>query len=164
VASSFTLELDTTPPQIEIFAPSYTSNTSLTTITIEANEDLAKYQNIYMTDQYSNTYPLYFIQRGNKLIGYVNFMSNGGIYTIYAQVKDEVHNESDLISFSIRVLSGDVLSLSIDDAGRTVNLMNNDRMLTSENGERHIPINVISRKLSDVTSVRIINTENVEVT
>lgn len=105
MSSSFQLQLDTTAPQIEIYAPSYTTNNDLTEIRIVANENISSIQNIYIIDKNNNKIDLTFDYNVNEFIGEIYFTIYGGqTVTLYAQVQDEVHNLSSLVSKSIQVI------------------------------------------------------------
>ena len=63
------LTLDTTPPELSIFVPSYTTKTALTPIRIQSNESLSTYQEIYIIDALGNRHDLTFAHEDNLLVG-----------------------------------------------------------------------------------------------
>lgn len=98
------LELDTTPPQLEIYAPKYTTKETENHITIESNERLSTYQEIYIIDSNGNKFNLHFDLKENILFGKVKFNHLSlGIATLFVRVKDEVDNLSDLYQHKIEI-------------------------------------------------------------
>lgn len=92
------VNFDTTPPKIQIIAPNYTTRDMVTEISITANEKLDNWQDIYVIDAEGVRHNLIFTLSGsNKFIGKVIFSDLPlGIATIYAKVRDDVYNESDI--------------------------------------------------------------------
>lgn len=113
--SCFHLILDTTPPQLEIYAPSYTTKNARTPIIIKANETLSSYQEIYIIDSYNNRHDLTFAHDGDSFVGELYFKSYPiGISTLYVRVKDEVDNLSKLYSHSISIMESEILTCKMD--------------------------------------------------
>ena len=111
----FKLTLDTTGPHITVEAPSYTTTTSPIIVTVTANEPLDLYQDIYVIDINGTRHDLTFDHEGDYLIGTVDF--NGfdlGIVTLYARVRDVVHNLSNLASANIHIMEGHKLYLDTE--------------------------------------------------
>jgi hypothetical protein len=113
--NSFMLELDTTPPVVQILAPRYTTKDTETEILVVADEDLAVYQDIYIIDNKGVRHDFTFYQEGRELLGLV-FLRDlpHGIATIYARLRDEVHNLSSLASRTIRILQTSELLIDIE--------------------------------------------------
>ena len=102
MANHVVLELDTTPPTINVYAPRYTIGNAISVITVESNEKLAHYQDITLIDSENNTHPLTFQRVSDtSYVGEVNFnnLPLGEVY-INVRMKDEVDNLS-LISSAI---------------------------------------------------------------
>lgn len=99
------ITLDTKAPEIEIYIPSYTTNDLENEITIQSNETLGDYQEVYVIDSNGDRYDYTFSKYEDKLVGLVKFSNLPlGMATIYARVDDEVDNLSDIIykSFTIK--------------------------------------------------------------
>lgn len=105
MSSYIVIALDATGPDIEIIAPQYTSPNIFTEIRIQANELLAKWQEVYIIDSAGMRHDLIFEHTGDCLVGEVvlNFCALG-LVTIYAQVKDEVLNPSPLVSKTFNLM------------------------------------------------------------
>ena len=102
----FTLELDTTPPQVSITAPHITVPGIYVEINVIANEDLDQWQEVYVIDSAGTRHDLTFQHQGDRLYGLYDFWNcEIGIATIYARVRDEVHNQSILTSHTIEIAS-----------------------------------------------------------
>lgn len=109
--NSFCLELDTTPPSVQIIAPQYTSTDICTEIRITSDESLADWQEIYIIDGKGNRHDFTFIfESENELVGNISFENfSGRIAVIYCRVKDSVYNMSDLVSKTINIYEhGDI--------------------------------------------------------
>lgn len=105
------LELDTTAPTLYIYAPSYTTRSAVTPITIEANETLASYQDIYIVDAEGNKKDLTFTHEGSSLVGELSFNDYPlGIATLYVRLKDDVDNVSSLYSHSFSIMESEILT------------------------------------------------------
>jgi hypothetical protein len=104
LGSYISLELDTTPPQIEIFAPRFTTRDIENHITIESNEILGSFQEIYVVDSGGTRHELNFSNEGDTLIGIVRFSYIPfGTITLFVRVKDELDNISKLYQTSIEL-------------------------------------------------------------
>lgn len=118
--SSFVIiEFDRTPPTIEIYTPSYTTKDIVNEIVIKSNEDISTYQEIYIIDSNDNRVDYTFKKESNNtLVGFVKLsQQNLGIATIYARVKDDVGNYSNLAQKSINIRESltYILRLEIND-------------------------------------------------
>jgi hypothetical protein len=98
MASYMVLTIDTKNPTVEIYAPSYTTKDVMNTITIEADEPIANYQDIYVIDSSNQRHDYTFEKvSDNQYVGRVRFNTMPlGVATIYARVKDEVENYSNI--------------------------------------------------------------------
>lgn len=149
IASFFELELDTTPPNIEILSPSYTTKSASIEIMIEADEELSSYQNIYLVDNNGETHPLVFKHMGNYLEGVIaTNMIPVGVATIYAQLKDTVDNISKLVSYSFKVIGGNPLSLNINDFHAEINVNSKCRYVASTSYSRKTITDSKSRSIN----------------
>lgn len=111
----FTLELDTTAPIAEIHAPEYTSRADATVITVTANELLCTYQEVYLIDSEGTKHDVTFLYNDESFHGelYLNDYPFG-LTTVYARVKDEVDNVSNLVSKTFRIFSDSVVHMKLD--------------------------------------------------
>jgi hypothetical protein len=107
MAGFFTLTLDTTGPQIDIYAPPYSNRSSNNEIRIVSNELLADYQEVYVVDSQGVRHDIILSFDGNQeLSGNIQFTDYPmGIATIYAMVRDDVSNNSNLASRAINIIS-----------------------------------------------------------
>lgn len=137
------LELDTTPPEIEIIAPRYTTHDITNEITITANEPLSSFQEIYTIDSQGNRFNHTFKHNGNEFIGSIRFNElSFGVATIYAQLKDEVGNPSALVSKPIEIKESlSRLNLSISDSCRNITTSEKVRNIKSTENVRGVQIN-----------------------
>jgi hypothetical protein len=112
------IESDTTGPQIEVIAPTYTTPNSVTEIRIQSNKPLSNWQEIYALDALGNRQDLTFEYHEDHFIGHVifNFCSLG-LVTIYAQTKDRSLNTSNLASKIIYVMESLPVFLQTSEQG-----------------------------------------------
>jgi hypothetical protein len=116
LANFFTLELDTTGPEIAVTAPAYTIPEIETEMTVQATEQLGTYQEFYLIDAAGARHDLIFEHVGDAYRGVHNFSGVAlGICTLYARVKDEVDNWSPLRSTTIHIRQPAPLILDILD-------------------------------------------------
>lgn len=136
------LELDTTPPEIEIYSPRYTTREIENEIRIVSNEKLSTYQDIYVIDSQGNRHDYTFQYNEDEFIGHIRFNELPyGICTIYAQLKDEVDNFSPLVSKSIEIKESlSRLNLTIDDSIRNLQISDTVRNLTISDKVRDVQI------------------------
>ena len=111
MSSFLTVNLDTTKPSVEIYAPNYVATNSIMEVLIIANEDLDIYQDIQMV--YGDiSIPLIFSQENNKLKGLVSLHGvPEGMLEISVQVRDIVHNLSDKVVKTVNALENKGLKL-----------------------------------------------------
>ncbi|MGD6876747.1 hypothetical protein [Bacillus infantis] len=102
--SFITLELDTTPPEIEIYSPTYVTRETDNLITIIGSEELSTYQEIYIVDSQGNRFDYTFTHDNNSFVGKVKLNELSlGTATLYVRVKDTVDNISELKSHMFEI-------------------------------------------------------------
>lgn len=95
MSSTINVELDTTPPQVAIIAPIYTVPGTETALIVKADEQLDLNHEAYIIDAAGTRHDLVLEYRGNALYGEINVTGYAiGIATIFARVRDDVHNQS----------------------------------------------------------------------
>ena len=155
MASYFNLILDTTPPAIEIIAPSYTIPNRITEITVLTNEELSNYQEIYIIDSHNVRHDVIFDFQGNKFIGLVDFCDYSfGIATIFARVKDSVFNLSGLVSKTINILQVMQVDLDISESTRGIGCIESVRALETSEEIRAVAVQEIIRQVVVSEQVR----------
>jgi hypothetical protein len=99
------VELDLTPPTVEIFAPSIIISQSFETITIEANENLDIQHSIYIIDSLGTRHDYTFhLETERKLVNTISFENiPKGLTTLFVIVYDEVLNKSSIYKKNINV-------------------------------------------------------------
>jgi hypothetical protein len=136
MASFVQVQFDRTKPEVEIYAPNYTTQEILNVITIQANEPLSTYQDFYIEDSYGTIHEYTFTQSepdvytGRIILNNLPF----GILKLYAKVRDEVDNESNLVMASIELKE----SIQLVD-------------MTESHKERAISLSVETRQIDDDT-------------
>lgn len=145
MASFIEVHLDTTAPTIQIYAPSYTTKEAINRIIIESNEKLDNYQEIYVIDSRGERYNYnFFHESDNIFIGQIQFMNLIGIVTIYARMKDEVGNLSNLVSKSIEVKEYiSLLNVKISDKQMNITNKHKSQNITISNRTNIITTNII---------------------
>lgn len=98
------IELDTTAPQVNIFAPSYTTQDIVNQITIEANEKVSNHE-VWIVDSEGKRHDYVFTKiKDNEFLGLVRLNNLPfGISTIYARLSDDVGNISEIASHSFTI-------------------------------------------------------------
>ena len=160
MASSFSLILDTTGPDIEISVPHYTFRNVLTDVLIHASEDLGSFQDIKLIDQFGTTYPLTLARNGNTLQGsfFFNRVSVGSA-KIVAQVVDDVGNLSPVVEKYFVIFDQVALAVTPEIFGREVVLSKDRRLAEIQGISRGIFVEPISRDISMENSNRRIEVE-----
>lgn len=130
----FFLTLDTTPPQINIYAPTYTNRLTTDEIRVEASEPLEEFQNFYIIDCEGKKHNLIFTQESDTVYtGQLTFSGYPyGIATIFAQVKDTVDNPSRLATANINVIpvfNSYSLNMNLTEAVMGVNFSEESKVL-----------------------------------
>ncbi len=118
MSSYYILTLDTTPPDVTIDAPATVIPGMRSGIYINGSEPIAEYQEIYIVDSNGTRHDLTFLYQpeNNRFYGALNFLGYPfGLATIYARLKDNVHNLSSLASavIDIRNVSPLIYSLIV---------------------------------------------------
>lgn len=138
MASYFTLELDTTPPLVEIFAPTYTVRGINNDVEVVANEELSLFQEIYIIDSLGVRHDLIFSHNGDRFVGVVNFEGYPvGSASLYATVKDTLLNQSYLVYEIIDIISDlDAMRMTVDieDVARNIVIEDITREITTYDG------------------------------
>lgn len=152
------IEFDRTPPTIEIYSPSYTTRDLENEIIIQSSERIGDYKEVYIIDQNGIRHDYVFSVKDDKLVGIVKFSDFPfGIATIYAQLKDDVGNLSNLVQKNIEIKESLSLlyivdshkSLNIDDDSSQMNLEIFDKATHIESDNYTSKVNV-SSKISDL--------------
>jgi hypothetical protein len=144
--------LDTTKPEIEIYAPKYTTKEITNTITIKSNEALADYQEIYVIDSYGDRYDYTFEKESNsEFVGLIKFSNLPiGVVTIYARMKDDVDNYSDTVSLPINLKESlSLLKVDIRDYNKDLNVLDTYRNIEVNNGYMDVNIKDFDRYEED---------------
>lgn len=103
----FLLTFDTIGPEIEIYMPTYATPNVDNEIIVQGSELLALWQDFYFTDAHGTRHDFIFAYNGDHFVGIVRFNQFAlGVATLYAQVKDEVYNQSALILKSLNIING----------------------------------------------------------
>jgi hypothetical protein len=135
MASYVLIQLDITKPTIEISIPRYTTRDIVNEITISSNENLSNYQDIYIIDSVGNKHQLSFqkSEDGKEFVGMIKFEGYPyGMSTIYARLKDEVDNISDVksVSFEIKESLNRIFVTSNDQLNTKVRVSAKDENAT----------------------------------
>jgi hypothetical protein len=119
--SYFTLELDTTRPKIEVYAPSYVTRYSPVEVRVVANEKLDTYQETYVIDSLGKRHDLTFLFNETEFVGEISFDGYPfGITQLFVKVRDEVFNESDLMHFTFNLVSSEKFTITMTEKVRKV--------------------------------------------
>lgn len=146
MSSYFTLELDTTPPKIELFGMNYTTKGADYDIEIRSSEPLMLWQDIYIIDSSGSRIDviLAFSEDRTALRGTVAFRDvKAGLASIYAQLKDEVGNLSNLAVLMVNVLESMKVFCKVETKGRRVFQRHRQRQATLAAGQLIVDIRVI---------------------
>lgn len=111
--SHIKLTLDTTPPQVEIVAPTFVPQSAIAPIPIyvHANEELDPWHEVYFVDADGVRHDYTLLHQGDMLSGAIPVhQMPTGIGTLYARVRDTVHNVSDIATHSIYVQMGGMVA------------------------------------------------------
>lgn len=102
----FFLTLDTTPPDISIYAPSVSNRVTADEIRVEASEETLDWQNIYAIDAKGVKHTITFNRESEtEYTASVTFSGFPyGIATIFAQLQDTVGNVSKLATFNVNII------------------------------------------------------------
>ncbi|UUV45949.1 hypothetical protein [Bacillus phage vB_BanS-Thrax1] len=150
MSSFIVVELDTTAPILEIYAPAYTTRETSVEVEIVSHETLDKSHEAYVIDEDGTRHDYNFSVDKNKLHGVIDF--NGfplGLAKLFIRVSDTVGNVSDLYEkvITIResltilnpVISDSVMSnVKINDVERKLETIEVDRKITINDGNGRI--------------------------
>ncbi|UUV46719.1 hypothetical protein [Bacillus phage vB_BanS-Thrax4] len=143
------VELDTTAPTLEIYAPAYTVREANVEVTIEADETIGQNE-IYVIDENGTRHDYTFAKNENYLTGILDF--NGfplGLARLFVRVKDTVDNVSELYEKTITIresltILNPVISdskksnIQNKDIERKAETIDKDRQLTVKDGKSQI--------------------------
>ena len=162
MANFFMLELDTTGPSVSISAPYYTLPNTETEILINSSKNVAPdYQDIYIMDSLNVRHDVIFAQKGDSsFIGRLYFSDyHIGIAQIFAQIRDDVFNLSNLAIAAIDIRRGAKVDIEAKDSVRSLELSEETRQLITAEETRSINTIEILRDI-DLQA----NTQTIEVT
>lgn len=121
MASFFQLELDTTAPSISIEAPWYTVPRQYIQFAIKAEGPLDIWQDVYIVDSAGVKHQVICSMTATGLEGIVDVRSfSSGTATIYARVRDDVHNTSALASRSFNIWTAAEIFLEVEATTFTI--------------------------------------------
>lgn len=151
MSSYVILKLDTEPPKIKIHAPRYTTNDVTNIITIEADEELSEYQDIYAIDSDGKRHEYIFRKEAyNKLVGEIQFSDYPvGMVGLYARLKDDVGNLSDLASANFEIKTS--LNTVVAKAGDSSNVVSAFDVVDLTEVSDSINVNVNTRDIHSLT-------------
>lgn len=123
MASYVLIELDTSPPLIEIYAPGYTTKDIVNQISIVSDEELDNTHEVYSEDSTGEVRHYTFHKTApNTFTGLIRFSNALGIVTVYARVKDTVGNFSNVVSKSIEIKESlNLLTMEVSEHARELN-------------------------------------------
>ena len=163
MANSFNLFLDTTGPEIMVFAPGYTVKNSLADFEIKANERLAVDQEFYFLDSEGKRQDVIFQYNGDSFLGWVDFgLFPEGIAVFYAQVMDEVGNPSPVVTHTLLIHQGAGIDVQLLDSdrkketsskGRETDLAASSRLLDRFEGDRKQELTATIRTIEAVAEI-----------
>lgn len=163
MGASFILELDTTGPVIEAFGPSYATNLYPETITIEANENLADYQDIYFIDAAGTRHDVIFSYQTNQFVGIVYFsLFAPGIATMYARLMDKVNNLSNTAVYHVNVVNSVKLDITTSDVSRLIESDEQHRDIALHKETRDVAISSHAREIKSGENIRLIGVKEIE--
>lgn len=150
MSSWFNLILDTTPPVVEIISPQYTAYNVHTEITVQSNENLMNYQEIYVIDSIGERHDLTFLYDGDNF--YFDAVFNDtyslGIATIFVRLKDDVGNITNLISKPIEIIQNtNDLIVMLSDYCRNLNINDNKMKIELSISDSGINLSLIEANI-----------------
>jgi hypothetical protein len=148
MASYITLELDTTSPTVEIYAPNNTTVNTDTFYTISANEPLLNIQEFYFLDAKKQRHDVTLKYTGNGfegIISYNNFAE--GMATFVVQVYDEVMNKSKRYAHNINVEETRDMKLELEMTPRQLAIKHTERKVDLIHQDRVVKVSLSPRKL-----------------
>lgn len=162
IASYVHIEFDRTRPIVEIFAPRFTTTEIVNVITVEANEPLSTFQEVYVVDSKGEHHYYVFHQESpSTYVGRIRFNTMPlGIVNIYARFRDEVDNVSNWMVASIEIREHiHFLQMNMRHRARTIDEGHRLNFAVTEREKiQAIKPNEETRKNSVSTKVRKIET------
>jgi len=157
--SWFQIELDTTPPKLELYFPSKTTMDSIETITINSNEPLLVNHEIMIEDSKGQKHFYTFSLENDKksFVGIIPFNDfSKGIATIHVRLSDEVGNLSSIYKGSFEVLNPLLsnLRLTIEDEASDLKLKTSTRIIILNERINNMTIDQIKRNMTLVINER----------
>lgn len=107
----FIIDLRSTPPELEILAPEYTTPSQINHISILSNTTLLEYQEIYSIDSLGRRKDYSLNYKEDRYEGDIVFNDILGDIILYARLKDDCLNESALYQKTIKVLKDAVIEI-----------------------------------------------------
>lgn len=148
MSSFLTLELDTTSPVVEIYAPNETTTLTDTLYRIVANENLSNIQDFYFIDAKKQRHDVTLQYKNNIFEGIVSFDNFAeGMATFYVRVYDEVLNLSKMYVHYLNVQETRDLTMEIQTLPRIVQTKKKPRKVESIRSERLIALSLTPRKI-----------------
>jgi hypothetical protein len=121
MSSFLRIELDTTKPKVDIYAPNSTTIETDSLIRIQANEILSNIQNFYFLDSLGARHDFTLDYQESLFEGYVSFNNfSEGMATLVAEVYDEVLNKSTTSTFNIAVFKTRAYRLELNVNPRVI--------------------------------------------
>lgn len=129
MASYVQITFDRTNPKIDIYAPRYTTDEVVNIVTVEADEPLSTYQEFYIEDNKGVIHNYTFVQiEPHIYMGRIKLSNMPyGILKLYARVRDEVDNQSNLEMATIE-LKESLHFLTMAEAHRSSPIMASERI------------------------------------
>lgn len=113
----FAIELDTTGPQIEVYAQSWVAVNNQLYVTVEYDDVIDEGWYISrLVDSRGNSHDIVLQNIDGLLIGSLQILSiPPGTSTLEVRLRDTVHNLSNLVRKQIEILPSSVLNLELDN-------------------------------------------------
>lgn len=121
MSSFFYVTLDTRPPIVEIYAPSYTTPDVLTEIEIVSDKLLnPSGQKIYIIDSSGTRFDYVFQYYGNSFVGFVHLNQlSVGHAVIYAEMKDDLFNRANKAYKHLEILVENSITMKLGVIDKT---------------------------------------------
>lgn len=154
MSSFIFIELDTRPPDIKIYSPSYTTSNVLNKVTVKSDENLSDFQDIFIRDSENNVFNYTFKKIDDKtLVGeFVLDKSHIGTAFINVMLEDEVGNKSKLVNKSIDIIDSENL-VKINTSENSMRLNSIDSNQSIDNEEEYMfktkDVNLVAKVDSD---------------
>ncbi len=158
--SYFILNLDTTPPVIEISCPDYTTKREPLPIVILSNEDLDLWHDVFIIDSEGVRHDITLTHDGDRLFGSISFNAiASGVCTIFARARDEVFNVSNIDQKAVLVMADGAVILYITSSEdiRNVIISEHTREVYTSESVRAVLDNIATRDIETDEEVREID-------